>query len=61
MGSVGLLERQIIGKRTSLNDCLSGYIKSDDNFMDGIRAGVRDCKEGKLKPWAQVKKELRIG
>lgn len=61
MGGVELMERQIVNKWTSLNDCLAYYVKSDTNFMDGIRAGVRDCKEGRLKSWAQIKKELRIG
>lgn len=62
MGSVELLERQVSSRRNvSLNDCLADHINSDSGFVDGIRRGVRDCKEGRLKPWSQIKKELGIG
>ena len=62
MGSVELLERQVSSRHNmSLNDCLADYIKSDSDFVDGIRRGLRDCKEGRLKPWPQIKKELGIG
>lgn len=29
-------------------------------FIDGIRKGVRACKEGRMQLWSEVKKELGI-
>lgn len=45
----------------SFHDYLAEYIKADTDFMDGIRRGVADCKEGRVTPWVEVKKELGIG
>jgi predicted transcriptional regulator len=42
------------------HDYLANYIKADKEFMDAVRRGLADCKKGRLEPWAQVKKELRI-
>lgn len=62
MGSVELLERRVSSRRSvSLNDCLADHICSDSDFVDGIRRGVRDCKEGRLRPWSQIKEEVGIG
>jgi len=45
----------------SLNDCLANYIKADRHFMDGIHRGVIACKEGRIRPWSEIKRELGIG
>ena len=45
----------------SLNDYLANYIRSDSEFMDGIRRGMTACKEGKIKPWSEIKENLNIG
>ena len=44
----------------SLNDHIAEYMRADKEFMDGIRKGVRACCEGKVRPWVDVKKELRL-
>lgn len=44
----------------SLNDHIAEYIKADQEFMDGIRRGVKDCIEGRVQLWSEVKKELNI-
>ena len=44
----------------SLNDHIAEYVKADKEFMDGIRKGVRACCEGRVRPWAEVKKELGL-
>ena len=30
------------------------------NFLDGIKKGVADAKEGKVRPWSEIKKELGL-
>lgn len=42
----------------TLNEHLANYVKSDDEFMEGIMRGVRDCKEGRIRPWSEVKKRI---
>lgn len=44
----------------SLNDHIAEYIKSDIEFVKGIRKGVKDCKAGKVQLWSEVKKELNL-
>ncbi|KKN65868.1 hypothetical protein LCGC14_0476850 [marine sediment metagenome] len=62
MGGVDLLVRPRSNRyKASLNDCLADHIKSDSDFIDGIRRGLKDCKEGRVKPWSQIKQELGIG
>lgn len=62
MGAIELMVRQQSDRHNiTLNDCLANYIKSDSDFMDGIRRGLKACKEGRVKPWSQIKRELGIG
>ena len=35
-------------------------MKADRNFMEGIKRGVKDCKEGRVQPWDEVREELGI-
>jgi len=56
-----LVRKQPDRYNLSINDCLANHIKSDSDFMDGIRRGLKDCKEGRVRPWSQIKKELGIG
>ena len=44
----------------SLNDHIAEYIKADKDFIEGIRKGVQACKEGKIRDWAEIKKELGL-
>lgn len=61
--SGAILERK---PRYSLNDELA-YLFIDDNmirchsFIEGIKSGLEDYRQGKMKPWADVKKELGYG
>ena len=47
------------GKReeVSLNDHIAEYIKADIDFMDGMRKGVKACKEGRVRLWSEIKRE----
>ncbi len=47
------------GKReeVSLNDHIADYIKADEEFMDGMRRGVKACEEGRVRLWSEIKKE----
>ena len=47
--------------RVPLNDHIAEYIKADQEFMEGIRRGAKDCKAGRVQLWSEVKKELNIG
>ena len=31
-----------------------------DEAIEGVKRGLKDIKEGRVKPWSQVKKELGI-
>ena len=44
----------------SLNDHIAEYMKADKEFMDGIRKGVRACKEGRMRRWSEIKGELGL-
>jgi predicted transcriptional regulator len=44
----------------TLNSQLANFIKSDREFVDGIKRGVKDCKAGRVQLWSEVKKELNI-
>ena len=44
----------------SLNDHIAGYVKADSEFIEGIRKGVQACKEGKIRRWAEIKKEMGL-
>ena len=37
---------------------LVAILKADKEFMDGIRRGVKDCKEGRR--WSEIKRELNL-
>lgn len=39
---------------------LVDYIKSDVLFMEGIKRGVAAWKEGKVRRWSDIKRELRL-
>ena len=44
----------------TLNNHLADFIRSDSEFMDGIKRGVKACKEGRTRSWAEVKRELGL-
>jgi len=44
----------------SLNDHIAEYIKADKEFMGGMRKGVRACKEGRVRPWSEIKEEAGL-
>jgi hypothetical protein len=46
--------------QVSLNDHVAEYLKADKQFIDGIKSGVRACKEGKVRRWAEIREELRL-
>jgi hypothetical protein len=46
--------------QVSLNDHIAEYVKADKEFISGIRKGVRACKEGKVRRWVEVKRELGL-
>ena len=48
------------GDNVSLNDHIAEYIKADKDFIGGIRKGVKACKEGKVRPWVEIKEELGL-
>ena len=62
MGTIDLMikKEHVYNYDVSLNDCLANYIKGDRHFIDGIRRGVTACREGRMKPWSEIKKELAI-
>ncbi len=53
-------DNMAVAERKTLNNQLASFMKSDRNFIDGIKRGVKDCKEGRVQLWEEVKKELNI-
>ena len=47
-------------KNRTLNNHLASFMKADRDFVEGIKRGVKDCKEGRVQLWEEVKKELNI-
>lgn len=39
---------------------IAEYLKADKGFMDGIRKGVTACKEGRVRPWSEIKRGLNL-
>jgi hypothetical protein len=37
---------------------MSEYMNQYASFVEGIKRGLEDYRQGKLRPWAEVKKEL---
>lgn len=61
--SGAVLERK---PRYSLSDELASSFINDNmshchSFIEGIRKGLEDYRQGKMRPWADVKKELGYG
>jgi len=47
-------------KNQTLNNQLASFMKSDSSFMEGIKKGAKACKEGRVRPWIDIKRELDI-
>ena len=44
----------------SLNDHIAEYVKTDREFIEGIKEGVRACVEGRVRRWSEIKRELKL-
>ena len=42
------------------NEYLAFYIRHDDEFMAGIRRGMKAVREGKIRPWSEIRAELGL-
>jgi hypothetical protein len=40
---------------------LADELRNDKEFMDGVRRGLQDYHEGKVRLWSEVRKELGLG
>ncbi len=45
----------------SVDQYVAACVKADPEFMAGIREGLRARREGRMRPWSEVEKELGIG
>ncbi|MBA7574732.1 hypothetical protein ES708_16547 [subsurface metagenome] len=50
-----MTREEIKGRIQRLEYHMFGYTQED---LEGIRKGVRDIKEGRVRPWTDIKKEL---
>lgn len=39
---------------------MARYLRDDDDFMAGVRRGLKAVREGKVRPWAEIRKELGL-
>jgi hypothetical protein len=51
---------EVKGKQIIPQDGIAKEMWNDKEFIEGIRRGVKACKEGKIRPWADVKRDLGI-
>jgi hypothetical protein len=56
---MGAVETKEQLKMSSDKDLVE-QLKSDPQFMEGIKRGVADCKAGRMRDLEDVKKELGI-
>ena len=42
------------------NEYMAIYIRHDAEFMAGIRRGLKELKEGKIRPWEEIRRELGL-
>lgn len=42
-------------------DRIRRAVLADEEFMAGVREGLKACTEGRMIPWSEVKKELGLG
>mgnify|MGYP001577331292 CR=1 FL=1 len=42
-------------RKESLDSIIATYLLNNRDFMDGIRLGLRDWREGKVRPWEEIK------
>ena len=52
-----LLERLSV----PFGEYIARYLRDDDEFMAGVRRGLKERREGRLIPWSEVKRELGLG
>ncbi len=58
MPSVEALRERVI---TPFSEILVRYAKGSPDILNGIRRGVAEMRDGKSRPWADIKRELRLG
>lgn len=62
MSGMGLLIRDTEDvQRVPYQQYLKDYIKGSEDFMNGVRRGLRDRRQGRVKPWSKIRSELAIG
>ena len=42
----------------AFGEYVAQYIRDSSDFMEGIRRGLLALREGKVRPWKEVKREL---
>ncbi len=47
-------------KADTLGEYVRRYFRDNSEIMDGIRKGLADIKAGRVRPWSEIKKELRL-
>ena len=40
---------------------IARYLRDDEEFMAGVRRGLAAYREGKFRPWSEIKRELGLG
>lgn len=61
MGGIEVLERRKRDTRdVPFSDYIRGYIRDNSKELDAIHCGLADIKAGRIRPWNDIKKELRL-
>lgn len=61
MGGIELIEREDTNiYDTPVNEYMMYYVKANKDLMLAIHRGLSDIREGRVRPWSEIKKELHF-
>lgn len=62
MGGASVMERRgPLSREVPFNRYVADYMIHNKDLLTGIREGLEARRQGKVRPWRDIKKELSIG
>ena len=62
MGGASVMERRSsLSREVPFNRYVADYLSYNKELLIGIREGLEARRQGKVRPWRDIKKELSIG
>ncbi len=60
MSGAMLLDPRERAHSQSFDRYITEYMIRDDEFMDGVRRGIVDWREGRVTPWKELRSRLGL-